>query len=83
VSDADTETLLIADGFSCKTQIEQLSDRRALHTAQVIEMALDHGPSGTPGPRPEREYPVVRLNGRVHPPGSWRVAPRQAMRRRT
>ena len=28
VRDAGEETLLIADGFSCKTQIEELSDRR-------------------------------------------------------
>jgi FAD/FMN-containing dehydrogenase/Fe-S oxidoreductase len=37
----DDDTLIVADGFSCKSQIEQLTDRRALHTAQVIKMALD------------------------------------------
>jgi Fe-S oxidoreductase len=51
------ETIVIADGFSCKTQIEQLSERRALHTAQVLKMALDHGPEGVSGGRPERVYP--------------------------
>jgi FAD/FMN-containing dehydrogenase/Fe-S oxidoreductase len=35
------DTLVITDGFSCKTQIEQLTDRRALHTAQVLELALE------------------------------------------
>ena len=40
VREAGEETLLIADGFSCKTQIEQLTERRALHTAQVIKMAM-------------------------------------------
>ena len=59
VRDAPEDTLLIADGFSCKTQIEQLTDRRALHTAQVIKMALEHGPEGVPGPRPEARYPDV------------------------
>jgi Fe-S oxidoreductase len=54
---ASPETLLIADGFSCKTQIEQLTDRRALHTAQVIKMAMDRGPEGVPGAEPERAYP--------------------------
>jgi Fe-S oxidoreductase len=54
---ADEETILISDGFSCKTQVEQLSGRRLLHTAQVLKMALDEGPGGTPGPRPERAYP--------------------------
>ena len=37
---APSSTLLIADGFSCKTQIETLTERRALHTAQVVELAL-------------------------------------------
>jgi FAD/FMN-containing dehydrogenase/Fe-S oxidoreductase len=40
VRDAAGDTLLIADGFSCRTQIEQLTDRRALHTAEVVRMAL-------------------------------------------
>jgi FAD/FMN-containing dehydrogenase/Fe-S oxidoreductase len=34
-------TLLIADGFSCRTQIEHLTQRRALHTAEVVRMAMD------------------------------------------
>jgi FAD/FMN-containing dehydrogenase/Fe-S oxidoreductase len=37
---ADTETLLIADGFSCRQQIEQLTGRRTFHLAEVIEGAL-------------------------------------------
>jgi FAD/FMN-containing dehydrogenase/Fe-S oxidoreductase len=36
VRDAPPDTLLVADGFSCKTQIEQLGGRRALHLAEVI-----------------------------------------------
>jgi len=51
---AAADTLVIGDGFSCKTQVEQLSDRRPLHTAQVLKMALEHGPEGVPGPLPER-----------------------------
>jgi Fe-S oxidoreductase len=57
IADAPSDTLLIADGFSCKTQIEQLTDRRALHTAQVMKMALDLGPQGVPGAKPEQRYP--------------------------
>jgi FAD/FMN-containing dehydrogenase/Fe-S oxidoreductase len=57
VREAPRDTLLIADGFSCKTQIEELSDRRALHTAQLLKMAMDHGPDGVPGNEPERAYP--------------------------
>ncbi|MFL5819814.1 MAG: FAD-binding and (Fe-S)-binding domain-containing protein [Solirubrobacteraceae bacterium] len=41
------DTLVIADGFSCKSQIEQLTDRRALHLAEVIKMALDQGDGGS------------------------------------
>jgi hypothetical protein len=37
---APGEALVIADGFSCRTQIEQMTERRPLHTAQVVEMAL-------------------------------------------
>jgi FAD/FMN-containing dehydrogenase/Fe-S oxidoreductase len=61
---AEADTILMADGFSCKTQIEQATDRRALHTAQVIKMALDHGTGGVPvSERPESGYPDVVLDG--------------------
>ncbi|WP_273842691.1 FAD-binding and (Fe-S)-binding domain-containing protein [Rubrobacter calidifluminis] len=64
VREAGGETLLIADGFSCKTQVEQGTDRRPLHLAQVIKMALDHGEEGPPrGTYPERGYPDVVLDG--------------------
>ena len=65
IREAGESTLIVADGFSCKTQIEQLSERRALHTAQLIEMALDNGPEGVPGTHPEEAYPDLVLNGGV------------------
>jgi FAD/FMN-containing dehydrogenase/Fe-S oxidoreductase len=34
------EALVVADGFSCREQIAQMTDRQALHLAQVIRMAL-------------------------------------------
>jgi Fe-S oxidoreductase len=37
---ADAETLLVADGFSCRTQIAAGADRRALHTAEVLALGL-------------------------------------------
>jgi len=57
VRQADDEKLIIADGFSCKTQIAQGTDRRALHLAQVIQLALHQGPgeSRRPEDRFERE----------------------------
>jgi Fe-S oxidoreductase len=43
VRDAPEDTIVIADGFSCVTQVEQMTDRSPLHTAQVIKMALEGG----------------------------------------
>jgi hypothetical protein len=43
---AAKDTLVIADGFSCRTQIAETTDRRALHLAQVVQIALrESGPS--------------------------------------
>lgn len=50
------EDLIIADGFSCRGQIEQTTDRRALHLAEVVAMALHDGPSGPVGGLPEENY---------------------------
>jgi FAD/FMN-containing dehydrogenase/Fe-S oxidoreductase len=69
VRDAPSDTLLIADGFSCRTQIDQLQQldggpgRRALHLAQVIEMARASGPSGPSGPDPVEEGWVGDASG--------------------
>jgi FAD/FMN-containing dehydrogenase/Fe-S oxidoreductase len=38
---ASAETLLIADGFSCREQISQSGGRHALHLAEVLEMTLE------------------------------------------
>jgi Fe-S oxidoreductase len=51
---AARDTLIVADGFSCREQIAQSTDRRALHLAQVLQMALHDGPDGPPGEFPER-----------------------------
>jgi Fe-S oxidoreductase len=57
VRELDEETIVVADGFSCKTQIEQGgTGRRALHVAQVLKLAREHGASGPAGPKPERLY---------------------------
>ncbi len=39
---APSDWLIIADGFSCREQIAQGSPRRALHLAEVVQMALNH-----------------------------------------
>jgi FAD/FMN-containing dehydrogenase/Fe-S oxidoreductase len=44
VRSADSKTVIVANGFSCKTQIEQAgTGRRALHVAQVMKLAREHG----------------------------------------
>jgi len=43
VRGAGKDTLIIADGFSCREQIAQTTDRRALHVAEVIQMAMRGG----------------------------------------
>jgi Fe-S oxidoreductase/FAD/FMN-containing dehydrogenase len=66
VRDASPHTLIITDGFSCASQIEQLTDRGALHLAQVVQMALRNGPNGPGAPRPETRYselPGPQANG--------------------
>src|SRR5690606_17658695 len=55
---APADTLIVADGFSCREQIRHLTDRRALHLADVLAMALDEGPIGPAGDYPERDYVV-------------------------
>jgi FAD/FMN-containing dehydrogenase/Fe-S oxidoreductase len=61
VREAPPETIVVADGFSCRTQIEQGgTNRRALHVAQVLKMAYDEGPEGPSGSRPEEGYPESR-----------------------
>jgi FAD/FMN-containing dehydrogenase/Fe-S oxidoreductase len=52
VRSAGAETLIITDGFSCREQIEQTTDRRALHLAQVLQLAL-HPEGLISGNRPE------------------------------
>jgi Fe-S oxidoreductase len=39
VREAADSTLIVADGFSCREQIAQQSDRQGLHLAEVIRMA--------------------------------------------
>jgi len=41
VREADAETLIVADGTSCRHQIADGAGRQALHAARVLEMALD------------------------------------------
>jgi Fe-S oxidoreductase len=53
---AAPDTLIIADGFSCQEQIRQTTDRRALHLAQVLQMALQQETRALPRNYPESAY---------------------------
>jgi Fe-S oxidoreductase len=46
VRHAGPDTLIVTDGFSCREQIAQTTERRAVHLADVLKMALDGAPSG-------------------------------------
>jgi Fe-S oxidoreductase len=37
---ATPDTLIVADGFSCREQIQQSTGRRACHTAEVLRLAI-------------------------------------------
>jgi len=53
VREAPPETIVLTDGFSCRHQIEHGTERRALHLAQVLQMAIAQGPGGPPLSPPE------------------------------
>jgi FAD/FMN-containing dehydrogenase/Fe-S oxidoreductase len=40
VRSASADTLIVADGFSCREQISQCTDRRALHLGEVLRLAI-------------------------------------------
>jgi Fe-S oxidoreductase len=63
VRKAPKDTLIIADGFSCREQIAQTTDRKALHLAQVIQMAMHEGPGGPQGAWPEKNYLTTPADG--------------------
>jgi Fe-S oxidoreductase len=51
VREAPADTLIVTDGFSCRSQIEHATDRTSLHLAQVAHAALRT--SGRPARPPE------------------------------
>jgi FAD/FMN-containing dehydrogenase/Fe-S oxidoreductase len=57
VREAPREALIVADGFSCRSQISHGSDRQPLHPAQVLQLAIREGRPAGPdrGPPPAAE----------------------------
>jgi Fe-S oxidoreductase len=70
VREADERTVAVADGFSCREQIEQGTGRRALHLAQVLRMAVREGVDGPRTSPPEHavhaESADLRVGNRKH-----------------
>jgi Fe-S oxidoreductase len=58
VREASSEDLIVANGFSCQEQVAQLTDRHALHLAQVFQMALH--PESVNGGHPESRWIGMR-----------------------
>jgi FAD/FMN-containing dehydrogenase/Fe-S oxidoreductase len=71
VRQAPTDWLIVADGFSCREQIAQETDRHALHLAEVLQMALREATESPEG------IPLFEAAPRHYPEDAW-VRPRQA-----
>ncbi len=76
---AQSDTLIVADGFSCREKIEQGSGRRAVHVAQAFQAGIvgQHRICGAPvedgilGPRAPASSPRELAAG-----GTYRRRPR-------
>jgi Fe-S oxidoreductase len=51
VRNTTAETLIVADGFSCRHQIQDGTGRASVHAAQVLERALQGARPGSAGSR--------------------------------
>jgi Fe-S oxidoreductase len=58
VRKAEDSTIIVADGFSCREQISQQTDREALHLAEVIQFAKQS--DSINGERPESKLTARR-----------------------
>jgi FAD/FMN-containing dehydrogenase/Fe-S oxidoreductase len=71
VRQAPTDWLIVADGFSCREQIAQETDRHALHLAEVLQMALREATETPEG------LPLFDAAPRHYPEDAW-VRPHEA-----
>jgi FAD/FMN-containing dehydrogenase/Fe-S oxidoreductase len=70
VRQAPTDWLIVADGFSCREQISQETDRHALHLAEVLQMALREATETPEG------FPMFDPAPQHYPEDAW-VRPRE------
>jgi Fe-S oxidoreductase/FAD/FMN-containing dehydrogenase len=71
VRQAPTDWLIVADGFSCREQIAQETDRHALHLAEVLQMALREDAETPEG------FPMFDPAPQHYPEDAW-VRPHEA-----
>jgi FAD/FMN-containing dehydrogenase/Fe-S oxidoreductase len=71
VRQAPTDWLIVADGFSCREQIAQETDRHALHLAEVLQLALREATETPEG------YLMFDRAPQNYPEDAW-VRPHQA-----
>ncbi|HEY6769819.1 MAG TPA: hypothetical protein VI386_34200, partial [Candidatus Sulfotelmatobacter sp.] len=76
VRSAPTDWLIVADGFSCREQISQETDRHALHLAEVLQMALQES---SQNPDASQTFDSVPEN---YPEDAW-VHPHEAAIRKS
>lgn len=76
VRQAPDETLIVADGFSCREMISQGgTGRHALHTAQVLQLAIQQSAGGhDAGPGRPAEAAVVERRRAAHRQAAVRTA---------
>ena len=75
VRQAPTDWLIVADGFSCREQIAQETDRHALHLAEVLQMALRESTESPEG------FPLFDAAPRHYPEDAWVRPHQEAIRR--
>ena len=68
---APTDWLIVADGFSCREQIAQETDRHALHLAEVLQMAFHEVAESPEG------FPIFDAAPLHYPEDAW-VRPHRA-----
>ena len=56
---ADSTTLVVADGTSCRHQIKDGTNRAALHVARVLAMSLDRATAQSPIPHLSQRKPFM------------------------
>ena len=84
-------TAMLADGFSCRTQIHELSDRDGIHLAELLAAVLDSdtSPDWTTAQRPTEPPRWARITATAAPAvvglsvGSWLARALMRMARRT